>query len=99
MYAVCVTFHIRPDAFDKFLKRMHQQADDSLSKEEGCHRFDVCDDGGLSSAIFLYELYEDRRAFELHSESEHFLAFDAEVSGWTLKKEVSTFENVRPGGP
>ena len=98
MFAVCVTFHIHPDAFEKFLKRMRQQAQDSLSKEEGCHRFDVCDDGEQSSVVFLYELYADRRAFELHCESEHFLAFDAEVAGWTLKKEVSTFENVKIAG-
>ena len=97
MYAVCVTFHIQPDVLEKFLKRMHQQADDSLSNEEGCRRFDVCDDGGQSNVVFLYELYEDRRAFELHKESEHFMAFDAEVSSWPLKKEVSTFEKVRIG--
>ena len=98
MYAVCVTFHIHPDAFEKFLKRMYQQAQDSLSKEEGCHRFDVCDDGGQSSVVFLYELYEDRHAFELHCISEHFLAFDAGVAAWTLKKEVSSFESVKIGG-
>lgn len=98
MFAVCVTFHLQPDAFEKFLKRVYQQAHDSLLKEHGCHRFDVCDDGGKLSMVFLYELYQERRAFDLHCESEHFLAFDAEVADWTLKKEVLAFESVKTGG-
>jgi len=97
MYAVCVTFHIRPDAVDQVLTRMHQQANDSLSKETDCYRFDVCSDVGRPGVVFLYELYKDRKAFDAHSHSDHFLSFDAEVAPLTLKKAVCTFQDVTVG--
>jgi len=97
MYAVCVTFHIRLDAMERFLPRMHQQARDSLSKEAGCFRFDVCTDVANLNSVFLYELYEDRAAFELHNESAHFLSFAADVASFTTGKDVATYESVAVG--
>ncbi|MBT8414507.1 MAG: antibiotic biosynthesis monooxygenase [Boseongicola sp.] len=97
MYAVCVTFHIRLDAVDQFLTRMHQQARDSLSKEEDCYRFDVCSDVDRPGVVFLYELYKDRNAFDEHSRSDHFLSFNSEVAPLTLEKAVSTFQDVSVG--
>ena len=97
MYAVCVTFYIRPDAVDQFLARMHQQARDSLSKEEHCCRFDICSDIGRPGVVFLYELYKNRNAFDAHCRSDHFLSFDAEVAPLTLEKVVTTFQDVSVG--
>lgn len=97
MYAVCVTFHIRPSASDAFMKRMHQQARDSLENEPGCHRFDVCSSQASPNTVFLYEIYEDADAFALHNESAHFLSFAADVADMTQGKEVSTFETVAVG--
>lgn len=98
MFAVCVTFHVRQDAMDRFLPRMHQQARDSLAKEAGCHRFDVCLDGSNPSTVFLYEIYEDETAFDLHSASEHFLSFASDVAKYVIGKEVATYDTVSVGG-
>lgn len=98
MFAVCVTFHIRPQDIERFLPRMHQQARDSLSKEVGCHRFDVCVDASNPSTVFLYEVYDDQAAFDLHSESEHFLSFASDVSDYVIGKDVMTYEDVAIGG-
>lgn len=98
MFAVCVTFRIRPDAIDLFLPRMHRQARDSLSQEVGCHRFDVCLDSAKPGTVFLYEIYEDKAAFELHSASEHFLSFAEDVANYVVGKDVETFETVAIGG-
>ncbi len=95
MYAVCVTFKIGSDDFDRFLVRMSQQARDSLTLEPGCHRFDVCHNG--QDTVFLYELYSDPDAFQIHVESNHFKDFDQEVQPWIVEKLVSTFENVLVG--
>ena len=97
MYAVCVTFRIRPDAVDQFLTRMYQQAQDSLSKEKDCYRFDVCSDVERPGVVFLYEIYKDRNAFDEHCRSDHFLSFDADVEPLTLEKTVSTFQHVNVG--
>ena len=97
MYSVCVTFHVIPDALDRFLPRMHQQARDSLENEDGCHRFDVCYDQQDPYTIFLYEIYENRAAFDLHNASAHFLSFAADTAGLTSAKDVSTFDTVLVG--
>ena len=98
MFAVCVTFRVRPDAMDRFLPRMHQQARDSLTLEKGCLRFDVCVDSTAPGSVFLYEVYDDREAFELHSDSSHFKSFASDVDAYVLGKDVVTFDSVAVGG-
>ena len=91
MYLVAVTFQIAPGHVAAFAVRMAQQAADSLT-EEGCQRFDVWQAPGDPGRVFLYEIYDDRAAFELHFASDHFKAFDAEVAPWVLDKVVETGE-------
>lgn len=95
MYAVCVKFRIKDGFGDVFLKRMAQQADDSLALEQGCHYFDVCHNASNPHDVFLYELYADEAAFALHNESNHFKSFAADVSGWVEQKIVQTYDVVR----
>ncbi|MEL7081013.1 MAG: putative quinol monooxygenase [Pseudomonadota bacterium] len=90
MYVVCVTFEIHPDMMSKFLPLVAAQANNSLEREPGCHRFDVCiADDGLS--VFLYEHYTDAAAFEIHLRTDHFDEFDAKASGLVRDKKVQTF--------
>ena len=95
MYLVAVTFRIRPDRIDAFLPRVAQQARDSL-EEPGCRRFDVWQAPGEPARVFLYEIYDDRAAFDAHLASPHFRAFDAEVGPWVQDKQVETGE-LAPG--
>ena len=89
MYLVAVTFRIHPDRAAAFLARVQQQATDSL-EEEGCRRFDVWQSPDGPGQIFLYEIYDDRAAFDVHLASAHFKAFDAEVAPWVAGKTVET---------
>ncbi|MGI9463684.1 MAG: putative quinol monooxygenase, partial [Aestuariivirgaceae bacterium] len=56
-----------------------------------CRRFDVCTDPDRPERVFLYEIYDDRAAFDAHLASDHFKAFDAEVVPITLDKVVGTW--------
>ena len=47
----------------------------SRETEPGCRQFDVCVEAD-TGRTFLYELYDDRAAFEAHLASAHFKAFD-----------------------
>jgi len=89
MYLVAVTFRIKPEHAAQFAARIQQQATDSLT-EAGCRRFDVWQAPADASVVFLYEIYDDRAAFDVHLASEHFKAFDAEVSDWIADKTVET---------
>ncbi len=96
MIAVCVTFRIKPGAMDRFMPLMQVQADTSLRVEPDCHLFDICTGAGSGDTVFLYELYTDRSAFDLHLASAHFTAFDAEVAEMVQDKSVTIYDTVRP---
>ncbi len=94
MYAVSVTFKIKHGAMDAFLPLMHANAKTSLQSEPGCHQFDVATDPAKPDEVFLYELYDDRGAFEQHLASPHFKAFDTAVADMIADKTVATWESV-----
>lgn len=87
MLLVAVTFEIVPERAEAFRDRVRLQAADSLG-EPGCRRFDVWCDTDDCCRVFLFEIYEDRRAFDAHLDSRHFRDFDAEVGPWVREKSV-----------
>lgn len=91
MYVVTVTFRLHPGQMDAFLPLMTANAATSRGQEPGCHQFDICWDG---DEIFLYEVYEDRAAFDAHLQSVHFKRFDAAVADLIADKKVKLFDEV-----
>ncbi|MEM9060088.1 MAG: putative quinol monooxygenase [Pseudomonadota bacterium] len=89
MYLVTVIFTAVDERAAAFSERVRQQAADSLT-EPGCQRFDVWVDPADPARTFLYEIYDDRAAFDAHLASEHFKAFDVEVAPWIIGKQVET---------
>ena len=60
----------------------------------GCHLIEVCQDPEAQHQIFLYELYDDRAAFEAHLASPHFKSFDAATSDMLVAKTVRAFTRL-----
>ena len=87
MLLVAVTFQILPERAEAFRDRVGRQAADSL-QEPGCRRFDIWCDTGDCSRVFLFEIYDDRAAFDAHLASTHFRDFDADVASWVRDKTV-----------
>ena len=96
MYAVCVTIHVKAGQSEAFMPLMQLQADNSLKLEPDCHRFDVCSDAVQPEQVFLYELYSDAEAFQVHLKTAHFLQFDEAVSPLIESKTINTFTAVYP---
>jgi (4S)-4-hydroxy-5-phosphonooxypentane-2,3-dione isomerase len=46
--------------------------------------------------VFLYELYDDKAAFDAHLKTPHFLSFDARVRDWVERKAVGTWTRTVP---
>lgn len=90
-FAVAVHFYIEPEYADQFHVVIRRQAANSLSKEAGCHQFDVCFDKEDPSKVFLYETYSDAAAFEAHRQTDHFAEFSAAIEGWVADKQASTW--------
>ncbi|MBO6676173.1 MAG: antibiotic biosynthesis monooxygenase [Rhizobiales bacterium] len=90
MYVVTVRFQIKPEHREAFSALMRAQARNSLALEPACRRFDVCELENDRNAIFLYEIYDNRAAFDLHLESGHFRRFDEAVADMVATKSVET---------
>lgn len=93
MYAVVVTFLIKPDARREFHALMVDNATTSLRDEAGCQQFDVWTDSARAEAFYLYEVYTDRAAFDAHLQSTHFERFSQATSGMIEAKDVVTFDS------
>lgn len=98
MFAVVVTFDIKPECVAAFTDLVRHNAETSVLLEQGCHRFDVCTDPGRPNEVFLYELYSDAASFDAHLASPHYHVFNAAVSDMVRQKTVQTYATVREGG-
>ena len=96
MFVVTVKFELVPGAEAAFMPLMHTQAKNSLELETECHQFDVCTDPEKPGTVFLYELYSDEAAFQLHLASDHFKQFDADVAALVQDKQVQLYQRSYP---
>jgi autoinducer 2-degrading protein len=93
-YAVCVTFTIQSSQMALFMPLMIANAQTSLADENGCLQFDVLTDPARPDDVFLYELYDDPEAFQVHLSSLHFKTFDAATATMIGQKAIKTYTQV-----
>lgn len=78
---------VREEAIEPFRARLLRHAATSLEREEGCHRFDIRQERRDPALFLLIEIYEDDEALQIHRESEHYLAFRADVQDWVVDRQ------------
>jgi (4S)-4-hydroxy-5-phosphonooxypentane-2,3-dione isomerase len=96
MYVVTVEFEIRDTDLGTFMPLMRENARMSRTTEPGCRQFDVCSDPRRPTFVFLYELYDDRAAFEAHMVTQHFKSFDAATTTMIASKQVRLLQLDEP---
>ena len=96
MHVVTVEFAIVPSLWDSFLPLMVENARASREKEPGCRQFDICTDPAKPATVFLYELYDDRAAFDAHLASSHFKAFAAATQPMIAARTVHIWQRIAP---
>lgn len=92
MHVITVGFTIHPEHLAAFMPLMLENARLSRETEPGCRRFDVCRDPEQAGQVFLYEIYDDRAAFEAHLATPHFKAFDTAIRAMVATKQVRAYE-------
>jgi len=97
-YVVLVEFRLRSGSRGDFRPLIDENARTSARVEAGCRRFDVIEPADNPDAVLLYEIYDDRAAFDAHVASRHYAKFDAECAGYVVGKSVTVGELVC-GGP
>lgn len=77
-FAITVAFELVEGGFPEFHRLVSENAALSVELEPNCLRFDVLTpaDATGPTHVFLYEIYSDRAAFDLHLASDHFRQFD-----------------------
>jgi len=96
VYIVTVEFAIDPPHWEAFLPLMLENARISREREPGCRQFDVCVDAAKSDVVFLYEVYDDRAAFDAHLAAPHFLAFAEATRDMVTRRTILTWNRVAP---
>jgi (4S)-4-hydroxy-5-phosphonooxypentane-2,3-dione isomerase len=88
MHILVVTIDIKPQFREQFLAAMLDDARGSVADEPGCVRFDVIQDEKDANRIYLYEVYQDRTAFEYHMTTPHFLKWRDATKDWFVSPPV-----------
>jgi len=96
VYIVTVEFTIEPQRFDQFLPLMLDNARRSREDEPGCRQFDVGVDDAQPAVVHLYELYDNRAAFDAHLASPHFVAFAAATTKMITARVIRTWRRIAP---
>ena len=94
MYAVAVELELKPGTLEAFLPLMMANAHASTGTEPGCRQFDVCSKADQPDHLFLFELYDDKAAFEHHLTTEHFRAFDAAGGAMIAATRLMQYDTV-----
>ena len=92
MYVVTVDFHIKTARIESFLPLILENARISRERETGCRQFDVCISEDDPEHVFLYEIYDDRTAFESHLASAHYRAFGAATEEMIASRDIRVFQ-------
>jgi quinol monooxygenase YgiN len=96
MEVLVVQFRIHAAYIDAFAAAIDDNARASRENEAGCRQFDVCRDPLDPSVFFLYELYDDRAAIDIHLRSPHFVAMDDATRDWVVSKTVRRLIRTSP---
>ena len=90
-FVVIATFNVNPGAMSEFLAIAQADARDSVANEPGCQHFDAVIPEDAPDHLVLYEVYDDRAAFERHLEQPHYAPFRDAVPRLTTGEPVVRF--------
>jgi quinol monooxygenase YgiN len=96
-FVIIVDFQLKPGARDAFRRLIDENATISARSEPGCQRFDVLEPVGQSDRVVLYEIYDNRAAFDAHCKSAHFDAFNTASTPYVRDKNVIEYDLVCAG--
>jgi (4S)-4-hydroxy-5-phosphonooxypentane-2,3-dione isomerase len=96
MFILTVHFHVHPQHADAFCEAVTKQAINSTTLEADCLQFDVGRSSTDPCHFFLYEVYTDEAAFEVHRTTPHFADFSKTVAPMVISKELVSFERIQP---
>ena len=74
-FVVIAEFSVAAQHKSAFLAACAIDAASSMADEPGCRQFDALTMADAPESVVLYEVYDDRSAFEAHLRTPHYAAF------------------------
>ena len=96
-FVIVVDFKVKSGQMAAFRKLIDDNARASVKDEPGCIRFDVCANRKDVDRILLYEIYDDRAAFDAHLKTRHFAVFNEASAPLVADKSVAEYDLVCEG--
>jgi (4S)-4-hydroxy-5-phosphonooxypentane-2,3-dione isomerase len=92
-FVLVVNIRIKPENLNAFMKQLNENAA-AARKEPGCRQFDVLVDPKDKTKVMLYEVYNDKKAFEAHQQTPHFKKYLAEAVPMLAARERSVWQRT-----
>ena len=96
-FVIMVDFTVKPGSMAAFRALVDANARASCRDEPGCRRFDVLAPKDDEARVVLYEIYDNRAAFDAHLAAPHYAAFNRDSAGHVAAKRVSELQLVCEG--
>jgi quinol monooxygenase YgiN len=98
-FVVIAEFGIAPANHAAFLEACRHDGNGSVRDEPGCRQFDVLSDDETPDAVILFEVYDDKAAFDAHLLTPHYAVFaDAVAALGATKTRVRFLSRTHQGG-
>jgi quinol monooxygenase YgiN len=94
-FVIVAELTVAPERLEEFVAHSLEDGRDSLKNEPGCRQFDVHVAADGSPTVVLYEVYDDRAAFEAHLKTPHFFRWRDATQSWITDRRVSFLSRRR----
>ena len=94
MLVVTVNFQARSDKVTEFRDAILFQARSARENETGCRQFDVCQSSDDPTRFFVYEIYDDEAAFEVHRNSPHSAIARERIKDLLAERELTIWSRI-----
>jgi len=95
-FVVIAEFAVQDQHREEFLKLCAFDSLRSTTDEPGCRQFDVITSSDAPQAVVLYEVYDDRAAFDTHLTTPHYAVFAEALDRLAIVKTQVRFFNREP---
>ena len=82
MYVIISPLEIKAEYKEQYVKELIDVARGSVNDEPGCLRLDVIQDADEPNRVWVYEIFKDQAALDVHMKLPHFLKFLDATNGW-----------------
>jgi quinol monooxygenase YgiN len=97
MSALVVKVKIKAEFRDQFMKEMQADAIGSEKIEPGCLMFNIVSDAADPNTLYLFEVYKDANAVEVHKKMPHFVKWLETTKNWLAAPlEITPCNTIYP---